>query len=146
MQTKEARNWYDTVPDPVLQEDGKTLAVFPDQYYDHKKQIPWNRWDLNTNLITEFTEKHIEGWMIGNDFIAYSKPEVNKVPPQAQAEVKADQEQSKVATEKAISKEAVVSDFAGGGEASASLETSSCLGLASCIVVGGLLRHQQSCK
>ena len=39
-----------------------------------------------------------------------------------------------------------MSDFGGGGEASASLETPSFLGLASFSVVGGSLRHQQSCK
>ena len=39
-----------------------------------------------------------------------------------------------------------VSDCAGGGEASAWLETPSFLGLASRSVVGGSLHHQQSCK
>lgn len=111
--TKLPKNWYDTDLKPKFDpKDEKTPVIDPDEYYDVKKQKMWNKWDPDLNEIKVFTEKDIEGWLIGEQFIAYPPEEAKKFPFQAPPlvveEVKEDQKQSKAATELLISQNAVV--------------------------------------
>ena len=105
--TKKPINWYNTMLKPKRESDGRTPAIDPDQYFDQKKQKMWNKWDQTLNEITVFTEKDVEGWVLGDNFIAHFIEEIKKLPLKAQNEIREDQERSKRETEEAISKEAV---------------------------------------
>ncbi|KAL8748089.1 MAG: hypothetical protein Q9190_000117 [Brigantiaea leucoxantha] len=100
--TQKAQNWYDIVEiKPTLEADGKTLAVMPDEYYDKKRKLIWNKWDVPKNKLKEFSEKDTEGWAIGPLCIAGPIGEAHEDSAKAYNEVKAHQEQLKAATEAA---------------------------------------------
>lgn len=109
-QTAKPVNVYDTILEPKLRSDGKTLAIDPDDYFDRKKKRQWNQWDKDKNNLEEYTEEVIEGWVLGDDFVAYTVEEEQRLSPKETNEIKADQELWKAKTEEAMSENAIGSE------------------------------------
>ena len=106
-QTTQPKNWYDAILEPRFGEDKKTPKEYLDEYFSIQKQKTLNKWDPNLNEIKVYSEDVLEGWYIGETFIAYPKEEKGPVLLKELEEVKQDQQQSKAATEKAIALTAI---------------------------------------
>ncbi|KAL8941698.1 MAG: hypothetical protein Q9211_001713 [Gyalolechia sp. 1 TL-2023] len=98
-------NWYNTSVDPVREADNETLAEAPDEYYNHQKQRVWDIWDPVLNGMKEFSEKFLEGWFIGDNFVVSTVKEGSKTLQGARDEVEQDQVESQMATELMLSQE-----------------------------------------
>ena len=66
------KNWFDTVPSPMLEEDNKTLLTLPDEFYSEDIKAIINRWNPQDQApLKEFRPEDIAGSAIGPDFLTY---------------------------------------------------------------------------
>lgn len=87
-------------------EDG-SLPEHSDQYYDYTRDMEWNQWDPKVSKCKEISEDVLDGWVIGDNYIAHTLKEKNKVPPKEQGEIKQDQIECKAVTEAVLSQETI---------------------------------------
>ena len=66
------KNWFDTVPSPMLEEDDKTLLTLPDEFYSEDIKAMINRWNPQDQApLKEFRPEDIAESAIGSDFLTY---------------------------------------------------------------------------
>ncbi|KAL8836101.1 MAG: hypothetical protein Q9170_003049 [Blastenia crenularia] len=104
-QTGKPISWYNTNLKPMREADGKTLVEAPDKYYHPKWQQMWDIWDTSLNKMNVFPEEILEGWFIGDNFVASTVKEKGKVSQTDQDEVKQDLVECKTATELILQQE-----------------------------------------
>lgn len=100
-------SWYNTALDPVRDIEGRNLVEASDEYYHYQRKRLWNIWDPDLNQIKEFSEEILEGWSLGENWIASTVSETGKVSEKERDEVEQDLLAGKIATEQTLAQEAV---------------------------------------